>query len=81
MDVTFSVFTVNVTVVLPVGIVTVEGTTASEDEEAIEIVEPPVGAADSIVTVAVTEPPPSTVPVFNAIDLRTGGVTVSVAET
>ena len=73
LDVTFLVFTVNVTDVLPAGTVTVVGTIAEEWSEAIATTAPPTGAGPLIVIFPVEDLPPATVVGVRVNDvIRTG---------
>jgi hypothetical protein len=74
------VITVNVTAVLPAGIVTVFETAAIEELLDKEITIPPTGAATVIVTVPVDDLPPTTDAGLKVTDLTAGGLTVKVAD-
>jgi len=71
--------TLNVAVVLPAAIVTVEGTVAALELLLREMMTPPVAAVPLIVTVPVADVPPTTVDGATETETRDGGVTVSPA--
>lgn len=78
-DVTLAVLTLNVEVVFPAAIVTLDGTVADDRLLESETDNPPEGAGDEIVTVPVEVLPPVTEVGVKESDFRAGEFTTTVA--